>query len=36
MQHQTFERNQSNFIELDEYVNGALSFEKFLSNLNLF
>ena len=34
MQHETFERNLSNFKELDDYVKGSLSFDNLLiSNL---
>jgi hypothetical protein len=34
-QHETFEKNGVNFKELDEYVLGELSFEKFLNKNNL-
>ena len=30
MQHETFERNLSNFKELDDYVKGSLSFDNLL------
>ena len=34
-QHENFEKNQSNFKELDEFINGALNFQSFLNNFNL-
>ena len=34
-QHETFEKNQSNFKELDEFVNGKLNFQFFLNKHNL-
>ena len=34
-QHENFERNQSNFKEIDEYINDILNFEKFLEKNEL-
>lgn len=33
-QHDTFERNQSNFKEIDIYINGILNFKQFLGKRN--
>lgn len=35
-QHDTFERNQSNFKEIDSYITGILNFNQFLSMNYLF
>ncbi len=34
-QHENFEKNQNNFKELDEFINGELNFENFLNKNNL-
>ena len=34
-QHENFEKNQINFKELDEFINGELNFQKFLNKNNL-